>query len=406
MSERRFLAVLAALAAARVGIALAVLAAEGSKLPLVPRYDWHGFEGDANGYASGARELVSTASSPRAAGGAVACLVAAATAMWLLHRLGKPVWTHVLAAGAGLAGAATAVVAAMHPSGAPVIGWPLLWSIPLAPVRLLGEPSVRLTWGIGAAVSLLCVAATTIATGLLGRRASGSARVGIGAAALFAVWPLLTGSIAGERAWENGTWLVDAGLHLYTEPLSTALVTTALVLVLRPGGDGSRAAAGLLLGFATAVKLTNGVIALAVLPLVVWRHGLRAAVPYAIGGALFAPLVAAYWDKGYLANYGGSISATEHPWGLGYVVDNWTDSLLFTPLLLVLLAPLFVAGCLALRERFALAVLLATIGTTVVVYSVYDVTPLHPRFFFVALPCVFVLETLGAAAVARRALPT
>jgi len=53
--RRRLLAVLAALAAIRVAIAVAVLVAEGRKLPLVPAFDWHGFEGDANGYYAAAR---------------------------------------------------------------------------------------------------------------------------------------------------------------------------------------------------------------------------------------------------------------------------------------------------------------------------------------------------------------
>ena len=114
---------------------------------------------------------------------------------------------------------------------------------------------------------------------------------------------------------------------------------SALAVLVRPAaGSASSATAGLLLGFATAVKLTNGVIELVLAPLVARRHGVRAAALYAGGGLLFAPLVAVYWDKGYVANYGGEISASDEPWGLGYAVDNWTDSLLFTPTLLVLLA--------------------------------------------------------------------
>ena len=202
---------------------------------------------------------------------------------------------------------------------------------------------------------------------------------------------------------ENGTWLVDAGLHLYTEPLSTALVVVALALLVRPeAGEGSRVGSGLLLGFSTVVKLTNGVIAVALAPLVAWRHGARSAAIYAAGGLLSAPLVAAYWDKGYVANYGGRISATEHPWGLRYAADNWTDSLLFTPTVLAVLAPLAIVGCVSLRDRWALAVLLTPVLTTALVYTDYDVTALHPRFLFVALPSVFVLEAAGAVAVVRR----
>ena len=74
-------------------------------------------------------------------------------------------------------------------------------------------------------------------------------------------------------------------------------------------------------------------IAAGLAPLVACRHGVRAAALYAAGGLLFAPLVAVYWDKGYVANYGGDISASDDAWGLGYAADNWTDSLLFTPTL-------------------------------------------------------------------------
>jgi hypothetical protein len=70
-----------------------------------------------------------------------------------------------------------------------------------------------------------------VATAFLGREASGLPAVGIGAAALYAVWPLLTAPLAGTQAWENGQWFVDTGLLLYTVPLSTALATAAAAAV-------------------------------------------------------------------------------------------------------------------------------------------------------------------------------
>jgi hypothetical protein len=397
--RRRLLAVLAALAAARVAIALAVLAAEGRTLPLVPAFDWHGFDGDANGYYSAARQVVSTASTPAVAAGMVVSLGVGAGLALLLRRRGAAAWSQFLAVAAGVAGAATSLVAGMTAAGAPVIGWPLLWAVPLAPLRVLGEPGTQLGWAVGATVSLACVAAGTIATGLLGRWASGRDDVAMGAAALFAAWPLLTGPIAGEQAWENGTWLVDAGLHLYTEPVSTALVTTALALLVRPQtGRTGLVGAGALLGFATAVKLTNGLIVIALLPIVAWRRGLRAAAILAAGAVVFAPVVAAYWNKGYTQIYAGSISASDRPWALDYAVDNWRDSLLFTPTMLLVLAPLAIAGAAALRDRGILALLGAVIAVTALTYTVYYVTAIHPRFLFVALPPLFVLEARGGAA--------
>ena len=390
---------LAALAAVRVAIALAVLAAEGRKLPLVPAFDWHGFEGDANGYYSAAREAVSSAGSPAAAGGVALSLVVGAGVALLLRRRGAAAWLQLLALLAGIAGAATSVVAGMAAPGAPVVGWPLVWAIPLAPLRVLGEPSVETAWGTGAVLSLACVAVATIATGLLGRWASGRDDVAIGAAALFTAWPLLTGPIAGEQAWDNGTWLVDGGLHLYTEPLSTALVTVALALVVRAEtGRTGQVGVGALLGFATVVKLTNGLLAVAILPLVWWRRGLRTAAVTAAGGVLFAPVVLAYWDKGYKEIYGGSISASDRPWALDYAIDNWRDSLLFTPTMLLVLAPLAIAGAAVLRDRWILAMLTSVIAVTALTYTVYYVTALHPRFLFVALPALFVLEARGAVA--------
>jgi hypothetical protein len=396
---RRLLAVLAALAAVRVAIAVAVLVAEGRKLPLVPAFDWHGFDGDANGYYAAAREAVSSASSPAVAVGAFVAVVVGLAAAWPLRRHGVAAWAQLLAVLAGVAGAATCVVAGVAAPGAPVVGWPLVWAVPLAPLRVLGEPSVETAWGIGAVLSLACVFVTTVATGLLGRWASGRDDVAIGAAAIFTAWPLLTGPIAGEQAWENGTWLVDAGLHLYTEPLSTALVTAALALLVRAEtGRTGHVSAGALLGFATVVKLTNGLLAVALLPLVWWRRGPRTAAMTAAAGVLFAPVVLAYWNKGYTEIYGGGISASDRPWALDYAADNWRDSLLFTPTMLLVLAPLAVAGAVALRDRWILAMLAVVIAVTALTYTVYYVTALHPRFLFVALPALFVLEARGAVA--------
>jgi hypothetical protein len=297
---------------------------------------------------------------------------------------------------------ATLVVREMEPSGAPVIGWSLLWGAGLAPFRLLGSPSLDLAFGVGLALSLASLAVATVATAYVGLYATGSRGVGLGAAALFAAWPLFTGTVVGERAWENGNWSVDAGLHLYTEPFSTALVVTGVALLLRPrAGERAYAAAGLALGLSAVVKLSNGLVGVLLVPLVAFRSGLREAAPFAVGGAVWLPLLIAYWPKGYVDIYEGEIAATDRPWSLRYVDDAWGDSLLFTPRLLLLLAPFFLVGCFAVRSRSTLAVLLAPVAANVAVYSVYYVTELHPRFLYGALPFVFVLEAAGVAALAR-----
>ena len=385
-ADRRFAAAVGVLALVRVAVPLAALAAGDVALP-------------------GQREALSAAASPA---GLLAVLVlgGGGGAALLLRRGAAPAWLQLLAAVGGVAAAATVVVAAMSPPGAPVVGWPLVWSVALAPARLAGEPSEELAWGLGLALSLACVAAVVAGCAELGRRATGSRGVGLAAAALYTAFPFVTGALVGEEAWENGSWLVDTGLALYTEPLSTALVTWALVLLVGRRPDAvAVAAAGALLGFATAVKISNGLIAAALVPLVALRDGLRAAVPLAVGGLVFAPLVAVYWDKGYEALYGGP-STSDDPWGLEYAERAWTESTLFTPALLLLLLPFLVVGCLALAgDRFVLALLLAPVVVTAAFYSVYDLTAIHPRFLFVALPPLFVLEAAGGAAVLRALGP-
>ena len=68
----------------------------------------------------------------------------------------------------------------------------------------------------------------------------------------------------------------------------------------------------------------------------------------------------------------------------------------------LLLGPLFVVGCFVIRDRWVAARVVGTpIVVNAVVYSFYYVTALHPRFLYVTLPFVFVLEAAGAL-VGRR----
>lgn len=404
-SRRRWLVALVLLAGLRVAIPLAALAAEGSALPGQPRWDYRTFYGDANGYHAAARELIAAAGRDRVVAALCALLLVAGAWAALRLRRAPRRWLALVLPAAAVSLAATLVVREMEPSGAPVVGWPLLWAVALAPLRAVGQATEDTAFGVALALSLGALAVATVATGLVGLYATGRRGVGLAAAALFAVWPLLTGTLVGERAWENGSWSVDVGLHLYTEPLSTALVLVAVALLLRPGaGAAAAAGAGLALGFSTVVKLTNGLLAAVLAPLVALRHGRRAAIPFVLAGLVWVPLLVAYWPKGYVDIYGGEVSPVERTWSLAYADDAWTDSLLFTPRLLALLAPLFLLGCLALRGRLALAFLLAPVAVNAAVYSIYYVTDQHPRFLYAALPFVFVLEAAGAAWIAERAL--
>ena len=210
------------------------------------------------------------------------------------------------------------------------------------------------------------------------------------------MWPLLTRPLAGPSAWENGQWNVDVGLHLYTEPISTALIAAALALLLAPRLDELRLAlAGALLGYATVVKVSNGFFAAAAVVLVAFRLGPRRALPLAAAGAAFAPLVVAYWPKGY----------PEIPNVPGFSIDqagrSWADSLIFDPRMLLVLLPLALLGLLALRP-WASALLGASVATNALFYTFYEHTHLHPRFLYASLPALFVLEAAGGWLVIRK----
>lgn len=390
--------------ALRVAIPLAALADHGHALPGLPRYEYNSRPGDAYGYYSAVRELLATWRQPVVLLLAVVIVAAAAVAIGVLLRRRLRGWAIV--AGAFAAGAIGSVLALrMHPPGAVTIGWPLVWSVPLLPYRALGLPlNSDVAFGVGLALSLLANAVTVVGTAVLGRRVTGRAAVGLGAAGLYASWPLLTGLLAGHRAWENGTWFVDTGLHMYSEPVSTALVVTGLVIAVEQcPSDVMLAFAGILLSFASVVRLTNAVIAAAVLLVAAVRLGVRRSIVLAAALAAFAPVALAYWSKGYthLPVAGGGLPT--HPFALSYVRIAWTDSLLWRPSVLVLLLPLAAIGTLAVTPSWRRWLLWLVIGATAAFYSVYAVTDIHPRFLYVVFPAVLVLWVGGVAVVAKAA---
>jgi hypothetical protein len=295
----------------------------------------------------------------------------------------------------------------MHPPGAAVLGWPLAWSLPMLPYRALGLPlNPDVAFGFGLALSLLANVVTVVATAFAGLYATGRRSLGLFAAALYGLWPLLVGLVGGTRAWGNGTWTVDAGVAMYDEPLSTALVAVALALLLSPRATSRATLAliGVVLSFATAVKLSNGIAATVALVLLIARLGLTRALPYLAGVLTALPVVVAYWPKGYAALFENPNSWPRHPFSADYVVRSWSESLLFRPRTLLVLVPLALVGALALRSQWSRLVLGAWIVGNAVVYSFYAVTPQHPRFLFASLPALFVLWSLGVAMVAFVAM--
>jgi len=397
---RLWVVALAALAAVRAAVALGALAASGEQLPGLPRYRFMALPGDATGYYAATREFMAAWGRQPVLVVAVLALATVAAAVLLVRawrrRPDRRPWL-VVSATLGASLLATLAVTQMHASGAPVVGWPLVWALPMLPYRALGGPlDPEVAFGFGLALSLAANAGTLVATAYAGLYATGRRTLGLLAAALYALWPLLVGVLGGSRAWGNGTWETDAGLHLYTEPLSTALVATGLALLLRPGQTPLvLALAGTALGFATVVKLSNGVAAAAGAAILLVALGWRRTLPYGAAGLAWAPVAIAFWPLGY--------ETYEHLpddlFALHHLGPSWTESLLWRPGVLAVALPLAIVGALALPRDRRLAFLVVWTLANAVFYSPYYFTALHPRFLFASLPSLFVLTAAGAGAV-------
>ncbi len=392
------------LVAVRVAIPLVVLAAHGHTVPGLPRYVYNPRPGDAYGYYSAVRELLTTWRRPLVLLAAVILVAVAGTLAIRFARRDRRAYA-VLAGSYGLALISAVLAGRMRPVGAPTIGWPLVWSVPLLPYRALGLPlGPNLAFAVGLALSLAANAVTLVATAMLGRRVTGRPFVGLGAAGLYAFWPFLSGLVGGHRAWENGTWLVDAGLHLYSEPLSTALVVSALVLVLaRRPTEMTLAVAGVLLSLASVVRLSNAVIAAIVLAVTAMRLGPRRAIMLGVGLGAFLPAALAYWSKGYTSLPAAHGGLPPRPFALHYVRIAWTDSLLWRPPVLLLIVPLAAIGTIGVSGVWRRWLLWLVILGTAAFYSVYSVTDIHPRFLYVVFPLVLVLWCAGVAVVGSAA---
>jgi hypothetical protein len=404
---------LALLVAVRVAIPLAALADAGSKLPGIPRFTRFprdgGLTGDANGFYDATREFMAAwGRMPRVVLALdVLFVLAAAAAIAIVWRR-RPDLRHWLVAGAVAAfGVAVSVdVHWMKATGAAVFGWPLVWALPMLAYRGLGHGlSEHVAWDFGVALSLVFVAATVVAVAFLGRNATGRRWAGLLAAAFWTAWPLLVGLIAGHHAWTNGQWEIDVGLHNYSEPLSTLLVTGAAALVLSPALTPLRLTlAGCALSAATCVKVSNALLAGAALVLILLRDRARGGVAYAAGALALAPLVLTYWPISYPKLYENPQSWPRDAFDIGHVVSSWTHSSIFDPHTLAIIVPLAVVGAFALRRPWALGLVLAFLFVNAIFYSFYANTANHPRFLYASLPELFVLWAGGIAVIARLAL--
>ena len=397
-AARNWWLVLAALAAVRVGVALAALAASGEQLPGLPRYRFLALPGDATGYYAATREFMAAwGRLPLVVVGLVACSTAAGAILlareWRRRPDRRP-WL-VVGAAAGAASLATLAVSQMNASGAGVFGWPLVWALPMLPYRALGGPlDPEIAFGFGLALSLAANVVTIVATAYAGLYATGRRWLALLAATLFALWPFLTGLLGGSRAWENGTWPTDVGLHLYTEPLSTALVASALALLLRPGqAPLPLALAGAALGLATVVKLSNGLAAVLAAAILLGAIGPRRTLLFAAAGAVWAPVALVFYPLGY-----PTYDLPDDLFALRHLGPSWTDSLLWRPQVLLVVLPVAVVGALILPRDRRLLLLVAFTLANVAFYSAYYFTAQHPRFLFASLPSLFVLTAAGVGA--------
>ena len=325
----------------RIGLPVLVRAHAGSALPLLPRYDDVPLNGDANGYYEAVSNIIDSYEQ-RAASTLLAvcrrtdldhrwvggpCGAAAALTLGGAHRgrTRRLRHGHLHRRGCGTAGRTRNRLASaldgIHVAAALARAHDRL----RVPVRARAFPRGERS-------------PTTLGTAYLGYFATGRRAVGLVAAALYSFWPVWVGIVAGERAWENGQWHVDVGLNLYTEPISTALVSRARALLLRPTLGATRAAgAGIALGFATVVKLTDGLLAVAFLPLIVFRHGIQTSHPVhcrALGVAANSYHVR---PKGYVGMYNGATAPVATPWSLHYARFNWQHSTIFTPTMIILI---------------------------------------------------------------------
>jgi hypothetical protein len=397
------------LAAVRVAIPVAAYADRGSRLPGLPRFDrpraLGGLSGDATGFYAATREFMAAwGRMPRplfalAAVAALATIVAFA-ACWR-RRPDLRAWlVPALVCTFGLL--VCLDVHWMEPSGAAVFGWPLVWAIAELPLRAAGALTHASGWDVALALQLCFVALTVVAVAYLGRNATRRRSVGVLAAAFWAFWPLLVGLIAGHHAWANAQWQVDAGLHGYSEPLSTLLVASGAAVLLSPRLTPLRASlAGCALSLATLTKLSNGLLAAAALAVVVLR---RQPWPQYLAGALsLAPLVAVYWPLSYPKLFDNPQSWPRDPFDPAHVVTTWTHSSIFFPRTLLIVTPLAILGALAVRRPWPLALVLAFLLINPVFYSFYANTAKHPRFLYASLPFLFVLWAGGIETVRRWA---
>ena len=391
---------LSGLSAVRAAVPLIALVFGGA-LPGFPSYSYQGPRGDASGYIDTSRAIISAGAGFGLLLPVLFAVVVAGAlaARWAWRRFpGGRHW--VIAGSAALVSCLLAAVIleidGQAPAGA--VGWPLLLSLALVPFRLVDWIDNEVAVGVGIGIAIVANAVTIFATAFIGHRVTGSRRIGIAAAALFTFWPFLTWLLLGERTWGNSAWAIEAGLELYTEPVSTACVATGIALTLvRDRPPWAVVTAGIVLGYATAVRPTNIVFAAAAAILFASERDWRSAARFVVGGLAVLPIMLAFLPKKRGYDLALARDQTGQPlWSNDYLVSTFTDSSVYRPLLLAVLLPVVVVGVLALPSRRIALMLLGGALANAVVYSFFRATWEHPRYLQAGLPALLVLFAAGA----------
>ena len=181
--RRRWLLVLAVLAGVRLAIPLVTLAFSGHALPGLPAYRYHPLNGDSFGFYAATREFISSLGrvnkpllllAVRARRRRNGCRNSP------LAAIARPPVDRGLVAGRRVSLAVTLPIHQMHPPGAAVFGWPLIWALPLIPIRAVGlGPTPNVAFVVGLVLTLAALAVTVIATAYVGLYATGRRSVGL-----------------------------------------------------------------------------------------------------------------------------------------------------------------------------------------------------------------------------------
>ena len=137
--RRRWLLALAVLAGVRLAIPLLTLAFSGHALP-GPGLPLPSAQRRPFGFYDATVEFISSlgASTSRAAACRCARRRRNGCAEFAVAAIARPPVDRCVAAGRRLGLAVTLPIHQMHPPGAAVFGWPLIWALPLIPIRAVG----------------------------------------------------------------------------------------------------------------------------------------------------------------------------------------------------------------------------------------------------------------------------